>query len=186
MKRFLFITSLGLCIYLIIGCGTSRDGEELPLPPTVDTVIPELPDTLPWDVYFRNEWEKVYPMDSLSPLLRPLLGRWVWFKGIDWNGRVSETNPSDSQSFLEFFPHGRMEKSHLGLGFQRDGFYALDSLNLYTNYNVSDLPFNSTAAYIHKYSFLEDSNILRLEFFKGVIELSTDVIIIEFYQRIKD
>ena len=47
MKRFLFITGLSLCIYLIIGCGTGRDGEELPLPPTpptpVDTVITEPP-----------------------------------------------------------------------------------------------------------------------------------------------
>jgi hypothetical protein len=184
MKRIrIVLLTTGVVFFLALaGCGgNGGDGPE-PVPPPEDTVVVEEPDTFIWpDAYFRNKWAELYPMDSLNPLLQPWVGRWARFKAIDWRDTVYEIDSSISENIWEYF-----SDSHLYDGTCRwDRLYALDSLYLYTYYDVDSF-FNPTAYYIEKYSFLEDGNILRLDYFSGVREFISTHIRINFYQRIKN
>jgi hypothetical protein len=167
--RFI-ITSVGLCLFLA-GCGGNI--EEPPLPPPVDTVVVEPTDTIPIEVKLEITWSKLYPMDSMSPLLRPWVGRWAWFKGIDERDTVYEIDPSSSETIWEFFPDGRVYDGTC----KRESLYALDSLYLYIKTKSSSLE-------SYKYSFLEDSSILRLDLFHGWIVFNT--MITDYYKHIKD
>ena len=183
LQIILLITGVALFLALA-GCGGSGndDGPE----PPVDTVAVEPPPGQPLPPYLPDNWAKLYPMDSLSPLLPPWRGKWVCIKAINMIGMMFYENdrPLSELSYMEFYPDGRLIYSKSNGDFFMIEYYALDSLHLY---RTSTDPNNVTPMniFIDTYAFLTDS-IIRLDYAYGYLEHVSTTLIIFFYQRLQD